>query len=201
MHLGTLGASLLGDLLTKNLSGRGVIRAGEGTIRADYGSKNILTPHPLTNFVIQVYYQNEPRFIGVYSRDTLPGKINDGSYVINLDEYSDIGTHWIALYVNNKTVTYFDSFGIEHISKELKKFVNNKNIIAKIFRIQTYDSVMCGYFRIGFIDYMFMGRSLTDYTNLFSPNNFKKNDDIILNYFLRSILLNPLNIILLIHQI
>ena len=187
MLLGTLGASLLGDLLTKNLSGRGVIRAGEGTIRADYGSKNILTPHPLTNFVIQAYYQNEPRFIGVYSRDTLPGKIKDGSYVINLDEYCDIGTHWIALYVNNKTVTYFDSFGIEHISKELKTFVNNKNIIEKIFRIQAYDSVMCGYFCIGFIDYMFMGRSLTDYTNLFSPNNFKKNDNIILNYFLNKL--------------
>ena len=90
MLLGTLGASLLGDLLTKNLSGRGVIRAGEGTIRAGYG-----------------------------------------------------------------------------------------------YRIQNYDSIMCGYFCIGFIDYMFKGKSLTDYTNLFSPNNFKKNDDIILNYFLK----------------
>ena len=89
-----------------------------------------------------------------------------------------------SIYVNNKTVTYFDSFGIEHIPKEVKKFVNNKNIIADIFRIKAYDSVMCGYFCIGLIDYMFMGKSLTDYANLFSPNNFKKNDDIILNYFL-----------------
>ena len=79
-----------------------------------------MTPHPLTNFEIQAYYQNEPRFIGVYSRHNLPDKKN-GAYVINLDEYSDIGTHWIALYANNKTVTYFDSFGIEHISKEEKK--------------------------------------------------------------------------------
>ena len=78
MLLGTLGASLLGDLLTKNLSGRGVIKAGEGTIRTGYGSKKILTPHPLTNFEIQTYYQNEPRFISVYSRDNLPGKIKDG---------------------------------------------------------------------------------------------------------------------------
>ena len=112
---------------------------------------------PINKLEIQAYYQNEPRFIGVYSRDNVP----DGAYVINLDEYSDIGTHWIALYVTNKTVTYFDSFGIEHISKEVKKFVNNKKIIANIFRIQAYDSVMCGYFCIGFIDYMFMGRSLT----------------------------------------
>ena len=91
------------------------------------------------------------------------------------------------MYVNNKTVTYFDSFGIEHISKEVKKFVNNENIIANIFRIQAYDSVMCGYFRIGFIDDMFMGKSLTDYTNLFSTNKFKKNDDIILKYFLNKL--------------
>ena len=143
-----------------------------------------MTPSPLTNCKIQAYYQNEPRFIGVYSRDNLPDKIKDGAYVVNLDEYSDIGTHWIALYVNKKTVTYFDSFGIEHIPKEDKKFIGNRNIISNIYRIQNYDSVMRGYFCIGFINYMFMGKSLTDYTNLFSPSNFKKNDDIILNYFL-----------------
>ena len=103
-----------------------------------------MTPHLLTNFEIQAYYQNDPRFIGVYNRNNLADKIKDGAYVINLDEYSDIGTHWIALYVNNKTATYFDPFGIEHISKEVEKFVNNKNIIANIFRIQAYNSVMCG---------------------------------------------------------
>ena len=88
-----------------------------------------------------MYYQSEPRFNGIYSRDNLPDKIKGGTYTINLDEYSDIGTHWIALYVNTKTVIYFDSFGVEHIPKEFKKF-NNKNIIANIFRIQAYDSVM-----------------------------------------------------------
>ena len=130
-----------------------------------------------------MYYQNEPRFNMVYSRDNLPDKIKDGVYVINLDEYLDIETYWIALYVNNKTVTYFDSFGAEHIPKLIKKFINNKNIVANIFRIQTYDSIMCGYLCIGFIDFMFNGNSLTDFTNLFSPNNFKKYNDIILNYF------------------
>ena len=79
-----------------------------------------MTPHSLTNFEIQDYYRNESRFIGVYGRDNLPDKIKDGAYVINIDEYSDIGTHWIALYVNNKTVTYFDPFGLEHIPKEVK---------------------------------------------------------------------------------
>ena len=123
----------------------------------------------------------------VHSTDSLPNKIKDGAYVIHLGEYSDIGTHWIALYVNNKSVTYFDSFGIEHIPKEVKKFIGNRNTISNIYRIQNYDSIMCGYFCIGFIDYMFKRKSLTDYTNLFSPNNFKKNDDIILNYFLNKL--------------
>ena len=124
-----------------------------------------------------MYYQNEPRINGVYSRDDLPNKIKDEAYVINLDGYSDIGTHWVALYANNKTVTNFDSFGVAHIPKEIKKFINNKNIIAKFFRLQAYDSVMCGYFCLGFIDFMLNGGSLTDFTNLFSSNNFKRNDD------------------------
>ena len=66
--------------------------------------------------------------------------------------HSDIGTHWIALYVNTKAVTYFDSFGVERISKEIKNFINKKNIIGNIFRMQTYDSVMCGQFWIGLIN-------------------------------------------------
>ena len=131
---------------------------------------------------MQKYYQNEPRFNGVYSRDSLP-KIKDGTYVININEYSDIRTHWIALYVRNNNVTYFDIFGVEHITKEIKTFINNKNIKINIFRIQAHNSVTCGYFGIGFINFVLAGKTLTEYTNLFSPNNFKKNDDITLNYF------------------
>ena len=78
----------------------------------------------------------------------------------------------------------FDSFGIEHIPQELTIFINNKKVIANIFGVQAYDSITCGYFCIGFIDFMFKGNSLTDVTNLLSPNDFNKNDDIILNYFL-----------------
>ena len=143
-----------------------------------------MTPHPLTNFEIRAYYQNKSRFNGVYSRDNLPKTIKNGAYVINLDEYSDTGTHWVALYVNNKTGTYFDSFGVEHIPTEIIKFINNKNIITNIFRIQAYDSVTCGSFCIGFINYMFKNKSLINFKNLFSPNGFRKNDDLILNYFL-----------------
>ena len=176
MLLGTLGASLLGDILSKGLSGKGVIRAVEGIIRAGYGSKRsslkkklTFTPHSLTNFDIQEYYQNEPRFNGVFSRDNLPNTVKNGAYIINLDEYHSIGTHWVALYLNDKTIIYFDSFGVEHISKEIIKFIDRKKIITSISRIQA-----CDYFCIGFINFMFNGNSLTDYTSLFSQSDFKK---------------------------
>ena len=148
-----------------------------------------MPPHPLTNFEIMKYYENEFRFNGVYSRDNLPNKTKDGTYVINLDEYSDTGTHWVALYVKNNVVTYFDSFRVEHIPKEIIKFINhpsqNKNIMTNIFRMQAYDSIMCEYFCIAFIDFMFKGKTLIEYTNLFSPNDFKRNDTI-LNYFMNN---------------
>ena len=100
-----------------------------------------MPPHSLTNFEIQKYYHNLTRFNDVYSRDNLP-KIKDEAYVVNLDVYSDIWTHWIALYVLNNDVTYFDSFGVEHIPKEIKTFISNKNIKANIFRIQACDLIM-----------------------------------------------------------
>ena len=178
MLLGTLGASLLGNLLS---GGKGIVRAGEGIVCAGAGAKkkqkfNLMPFHPLTNFEISEYYKNEPRFNGVYSRDNLPKTIKKGAYVINLDEYTDIGTHWIALYVKNNEVIYFDSFGVEHIPKEINKFIGNKDIKANIFRLQAYDSIMCGYFCIEFINYMFDGKSLIDFTSLFSPHDFKKNN-------------------------
>ena len=120
---------------------------------------NSLLPfHPLTNFEISEYYKNEPRFKYVYSRNNLPKAIKKGAYVINLDEYENMGTHWIALFVKPKYTVYFDSFGIEHIPKEIKHVIGNKEIKANIFRIQAY-------------------------TNLFSPNDFKKNDQIIKRIF------------------
>ena len=87
------------------------------------------------------------------------------------------------MYVYNDDVTYFDSFGAEHIPKEITTFINNKNIKTNIFRIRAYDSVMCGYFCIGFINFMLKGKTLTNFMNLFSPNDFKKIDDIILSLF------------------
>ena len=208
MLLGTLGASLLGNLLTGkgivragsgNNKGKGIVRVGSvnnketGVVRAGYGrplssasQKTIgflMKPHPLTNLEIQKYYENKSKFNGVFSRDNLPKKVKDGAYVINLDEHKDTGTHWIALLCNRNEIVLFDSFGVEHIPEEIKEFIGNRKIKANIFRVQANNSVMCGYFCIGFIDFMLAGKKLTDYTNLFSPYDFDKNDQIILSYF------------------
>ena len=99
--------------------------------------------HPLSNFEIQKYYQNEPKFNGVYSRYIL-SKIKDGAYIINLDEYGSLGTHWIELNVNTENVLNFDSFGVEDIPKEIRKFIGNKNNITNICRIHAYDSITRG---------------------------------------------------------
>ena len=85
-----------------------------------------MPPHPLTNFEMQRYYKNEPRFKFAYSRDNLPKKIKKGAYVINLDEYADVGTHWIALFCNQSETVYFDSFGVEHVPEETKEFIGHE---------------------------------------------------------------------------
>ena len=195
MLLGTLGASLLGNLLSggkgsvaSRAKGEGIMRAGDGIVRAGSGSKKktlnlLLTFHPLTNIEISKYYKNEPRFNGVYSRNNLPNKIKKRANVINLDEYENTGTHWVSVFVKANKVIYFDSFGIEHIPEETHKFIGNKKIKPSIFRIQAYDLIMCGYFCIEFINYMLKGKKLLDYTNLFSRNDFKENDQVIKRIF------------------
>ena len=128
MLLGTLGASSLGNLLS---GGKGIVRDKK---------KSLMPPHRLINFEIREYYENEPRFNGVFSRDNLLKTIRskelgpavkNGAYV----EYADVGTHWIALYAkNNNEVVYFDSFGVEHIPEEIKKFIGNKkNTLKQIY--------------------------------------------------------------------
>ena len=147
-----------------------------------------MPPHPLTNFEIQQNYQNEAKFNGVYSRNNLL-KIKDGAYVINLDDFKSIGTHQIPLYVNGNNrrasyhAIYFDSLEVEQIQKEIKKSIVKQKYNTNIYRIQAYDSIMCGYFFTGFIDFMVKGKSFLDYTNLFSPNDYEKNDKTILKYF------------------
>ena len=93
-----------------------------------------MQPHPLTKFEMQNCYQSKPK-----------SKINYAAYVINIDQFKSIGTHWIILYVNAENLTYFDSLGIEHIPKEIRKFIGNKNVKTNIYRIQAFDSIICGY--------------------------------------------------------
>ena len=131
--------------------------------------------HPLTNFEIKEYYENESRF----------KTTKNGAYMVNLQDYLSPGTHWVSPHIDNEVneVIYCDSFGVEHVPKEIKKYIGHKNIKTNIFRIQADNSIMCGYFCIGLIDFMFAGRSLIDFTSFFSPYDFNKNDGIILSYF------------------
>ena len=99
----------------------------------------------------------------------MPKTIKDGTYVINFDEYADVGTHKIAFNHKNDQIIYFDSFRVEHGPKEIENFIEHKNIKANIFRIQWNNSIMCGYFCMRFIDTMFAGNTLIDCTSLFSP--------------------------------
>ena len=109
--------------------------------------------------------------------------LKNGAFVINHDEYADVGSHWIALYISNNDVIYLGSNALDYFSKSAKKFIGNKNIQANIFRIQTKNSIMCSYFCIWFIDFMLAGKTVIDYTILLSPCKFEKDDKIILIYF------------------
>ena len=108
-----------------------------------------------------------------------------GAYVINLDHSKNEGTHWIVIFIKSNEVIYFDSFGVEHLPEEIIKSIEsaNKNIKSNIFRIQGYNSIMCGYFCILFTEFMLDSKSLTEFTNLFSTYDFLKNDEIINRYF------------------
>ena len=130
-----------------------------------------MSPHPLTNLEIQKH-QDQPKFNGVYPRNNL-SKIKDGEYIINLDEYESIGTHWIALYANAKNVTYFDSFAVEHIPKEIKNFIGNKKYYNKYLQSTSirFNNVWIFLYQIYWN------------TKLFFPNDYEKNYKMMLKYF------------------
>ena len=135
--------------------------------------KVLIPPHPLTNFQIQKYYQINLDLME-FILEIIYLKIKDGEYVINFDEYSDIRTHWIDLYAINNHVTYFDSFHVEHIPKEIEKFINRFTIKTNNYRMQAYNSVMCEYLCIGFIDLILKDKILKDFTSFFHQIMIKK---------------------------
>ena len=119
------------------------------------------------------YFKDVKGFNGVFSRNNLP-QLKNGAYVINLDHSENTRTHWVVIFMNSPEVIYFNSFGVQYIPKEIMEKIKNKNIKTNIFRIQNNNSIMCGYFCILFIEYILNSKTLTDFTNLFSPWNFLK---------------------------
>ena len=140
-----------------------------------------MQPHLLTNFEIQNCCEKKPRFNGVYSRNNLL-KIKDRAYVINLDEYESIGAHWVACM--RMVIMWYVLITLELniFRKKLEKIIDNRNIGTSVFRVQAYDSIMCGYFCIGFTYFMLRGKRLLDYNNIFSSEIYERNDKTILKY-------------------
>ena len=138
--------------------------------------------HPLNNVEITNYFNDEPRFNGFFSRNNLP-RIKDVAYVINLDDKNSKGTHWVSLFINKDIAIYFDSFVTEYTPQEVLNKIKDKSITYNIFRIEDNEAIMCGFYCIAFIEYMLVGKILLDCTNLFTPNDYKKNDKIIYKYF------------------
>ena len=139
--------------------------------------------HPLSNIKITNYFNDEPRFNGVFSRNNLP-RIKDGAHVTNLDDEKSKVTQWFSLFSDINTAVFVDFFEAEYTpQKALNKIrLIRKLITLNIFRIQDNNSVICGFYCIAFIEYMVVGQTLLD-TNLFSTNDYQKNDKIIYKYF------------------
>ena len=129
--------------------------------------------HHLNNIEITNHFKYEPRFNGVFSRNNLP-KIKDGEYVINLDDKNSKVIHWVSLVIDRNGAAYFDSFRIEYIPQEVLNKIKEKSITHNIFRIKDNEFIMRGFCSITFIEYMIAGKTLLDYTNLFSLNDHKK---------------------------
>ena len=127
--------------------------------------------HPSNNMEITNYFNYEPKFNGAFSRNNL-SRIKDGAYVMNLDDKNSKGTHWISSFIDRNAAVYFVSFLIQYIPSEVLNKIIDKSITHKIFRIQGNESVMCGFYCIAFTEYMFAGKTLLDYTSLFSPSLF-----------------------------
>ena len=140
-------------------------------------------PHPLTNLEIEKYFEDELQFNGVFFRGNLLEITKDGGYIVNLDDMGRAGTHWVVIFLNDNRATYFDSFGVEHLLREVLRFLKGKDIHANIFRVQPDRSFLCGYYCLKFLDFMFDGKSLMDFTSMFSLTDFGANDRKILKLF------------------
>ena len=137
--------------------------------------------HPLNNIEITIYFKYEPRFNCVFSRNNLPG-IKDRVYIASLGDKNSKGKHWVSLFIDKYTTVYFDSFGIKYVPLVVLNKIKDKSLTHNIFRIQDNESIMCWFHCIAFIAYIVAAKSLLDYINLFSPNDYRKNDKIVYKY-------------------
>ena len=135
--------------------------------------KNLVQIRPLKNIQITNYFNYKPKLNGAFSRNNLP-RIKDGVYIINLDDKKSNITHWVSLFTDRSAPVYLDSFGIEYIPQEISNNIKHKSITHNTFRIQGNKSIMSGFYCITLIEYMLAVKTLLDYTNLFSPNDYKK---------------------------
>ena len=142
---------------------------------------HLVLVHPLSNIEITKYFNNKPRFNAVFLRNNW-SRIRNGVYEMNLDDKKSKGIQWVLLFIDRNGGVYRDSFGIEHIPQEVLNNFRDKSITHNLFRIQDSYSIMCRLFCIDFIEYMLAGKTLLDHTNLFSPNDYKKNNKIICKY-------------------
>ena len=148
----------------------------------DIRLKFLVPRHPSNNIEITNYFNNDPKFNGVFLRKNLH-RIKDEAYVINLDHKNSKGTHWVSLFIDRNTALYFDSFGIKYIPLNVLNKIKDKSITHNIFRLQNNECIINEFCCTGLIGYMIPGKTLLDYTNLFSPNDYKKSDEVIFNYF------------------
>ena len=144
------------------------------------GWKFLVPLHPLNDMKITRYFSYEPRFTGVWNNFPT---MKDGAYVVIPDDENIKGTYWVLLFIDRNSTGYFDSFGIGYYSQEVLNKIKDKSITHNIFRIQDKEYITCGYCCIAFIECMLAGKTLLNYTNLFSPNDYKKNYKIIYKYF------------------
>ena len=105
--------------------------------------------------------------------------MNKRSYAINFDYKQSKGTHWVSLFIDKNTAMYFDFLGIEYIPQEILSKIKDNFITHNIFRIQSEDSITCGFYSVVFIEYILARKISSGNTNLFSPNDYQKNEKII----------------------
>ena len=130
-----------------------------------------MSPHTFSKFSYKVIFTINLNLKVFIHKIIFKNTVKDGAYVVNLDEFKSVRTYCMLLYANGNSVTYFNSYSVKYIPEEIKRFCRQQKHHNKYLQNTS----------IGFIDSMFKGKTLTNFTISFSPHHFKKTDEIILN--------------------